>query len=135
MLGTHARRPTVGFLGWFGPRGLASIVFAALIVEQADLPHTDTLLVTIFATIGLSVFAHGLSARPLTDRYAAWYEAHPRVPMERVEVHADPWRGVRRARRRPTASRAATGHRIGRVEPPTTTAFRATGSTGAEETS
>ena len=80
MLGTEARWPTVGFLGWFGPRGLASIVFAALIVEQADLPHTDTLLVTIFATIGLSVFAHGISARPLTDRYATWYEAHPRVP-------------------------------------------------------
>ena len=92
MVGTRARRPTVGFLGWFGPRGLASIVFAALIVEQADLPHTHTLLVTIFATIGISVFAHGLSARPLTDRYAAWYEAHPRVPMERVEVRADPWR-------------------------------------------
>jgi NhaP-type Na+/H+ or K+/H+ antiporter len=94
MLGTKARWPTVGFLGWFGPRGLASIVFAALIVEQADLPHTGTLLVTIFATIGLSVFAHGLTARPLTERYATWYEAHPRVPMERVEVRADPWRGA-----------------------------------------
>ena len=41
MLGTGARRQTVAFLGWFGPRGLASIVFAVLVVEEADLPHTN----------------------------------------------------------------------------------------------
>ncbi len=92
LIGTHARPPTVAYLGWFGPRGLASIVFAALIVEEADLPHTSTILVTIFVTIGLSVFAHGISARPLTDRYATWFEAHPRVQMERVEVHEHRWR-------------------------------------------
>ena len=34
MLGTGARRPTVGFLGWFGPRGLASIVFAVILIED-----------------------------------------------------------------------------------------------------
>ena len=34
--GTHAQRPTVGFLGWFGPRGLASIVFAVIVVEGSD---------------------------------------------------------------------------------------------------
>ena len=37
MLGSGARRPTVAFLGWFGPRGLASIVFAVILVEDADL--------------------------------------------------------------------------------------------------
>src|SRR5262245_33176005 len=37
LIGTHPKLPTVGYLGWFGPRGLASIVFAALIVEEADL--------------------------------------------------------------------------------------------------
>ena len=110
MLGTKARWPTVGFLGWFGPRGLASIVFAALIVEQADLPHTGTLLATIVATIGLSVFAHGLTARPLTDRYATCYEAHPRVSMERVEVRADPWRGTAPP---PPLRRPGTGRRRG----------------------
>ena len=87
LIGTHARPPTVAFLGWFGPRGLASIVFAALIVEEAELPHTNTLLATIFVTIGISVLAHGISAQPLTDRYSSWFEAHPRVAMERVEVH------------------------------------------------
>ena len=39
MIGTGARRPTLAFLGWFGPRGLASIVFAVLVLEEGGLPH------------------------------------------------------------------------------------------------
>ena len=92
LIGTRARPPTVLYLGWFGPRGLASIVFAALIVDEAELPHTSMLLLTIFVTIGLSVLAHGVSARPLTDRYAKWFETHSRMEMERVEVHEHRWR-------------------------------------------
>ena len=85
MLGTGARRPTVGFLGWFGPRGLASIVFAILVIEEGGLPHDDTLLVTVFITIGLSVLAHGLSAAPLAERYARWFDTHPRGPRPELE--------------------------------------------------
>jgi NhaP-type Na+/H+ or K+/H+ antiporter len=94
MIGTRARRPTVLFLGWFGPRGLASIVFAVILIEEADLPHTATLLVTIFATVALSVYAHGLTAAPLTARYAAWYaQAHAvPPPMESVPVTEQRWR-------------------------------------------
>ena len=54
MLGSHARLPTLGFLGWFGPRGLASIVFAVILIEESaasprapdrprDLPHRRAL--------------------------------------------------------------------------------------------
>jgi sodium/hydrogen antiporter len=71
-LGTGARLPTVAFLGWFGPRGLASIVFAAIVVQESRLPQTGTILVATYATVGLSVFAHGLSAAPLADRYSRW---------------------------------------------------------------
>ena len=73
MLGMGARRPTVAFLGWFGPRGLASIVFAAIVVEEADLPHTTTIVLTTYATVGLSVILHGVTAAPLATRYAAWF--------------------------------------------------------------
>ena len=59
MIGTGARRPTVAFLGWFGPRGLASIVFAVLVLEEGGLPHDDLILVTIYVAIGVSVLAHG----------------------------------------------------------------------------
>ena len=74
MLGTGARRPTVGFLGWFGPRGAASIVFALLLLEDDALPHQDVILATAFVTVGLSILAHGASAAPLATRYATWLD-------------------------------------------------------------
>jgi NhaP-type Na+/H+ or K+/H+ antiporter len=85
MLGTGARRPTVTFLGWFGPRGLASIVFAVIVVQEADLPHTDTILLTTYVTVALSVLAHGLTAAPLARRYASWFSSHPRDAMPAME--------------------------------------------------
>jgi len=66
-------RPTVGFVGWFGPRGLASIVFAIIVVEGADLPHVGLLITVVVITVALSVLAHGLSAGPLCEAYAGWY--------------------------------------------------------------
>jgi sodium/hydrogen antiporter len=71
LLGTHAKAPTVAFVGWFGPRGLASIVFA-VIVEDAHLPQAGTIVAASYLTVGLSVLAHGLSAAPLVSRYAGW---------------------------------------------------------------
>jgi NhaP-type Na+/H+ or K+/H+ antiporter len=76
MLGTSARRPTVAFLGWFGPRGAASIVFALLFLEEESaLPNQDLILTTVFVTVGLSVLAHGMTAAPLSTRYANWLDA------------------------------------------------------------
>jgi len=94
MLRTGARPPTVAFLGWFGPRGLASIVFAVIVVEEADLPHTSTILVVTYVTVGLSVLLHGLSAAPLAARYANWYRASPK-PMESVSAAPQRWRSAR----------------------------------------
>ena len=96
MLGTHARAPTLGFLGWFGPRGLASIVFAVIVIEESNLPHEHLIVLAIYLTVGLSVFAHGLTAAPLAARYAGWYEHHPREkrpPMERASAEATRVRG------------------------------------------
>src|SRR4051794_910728 len=88
MLGTGARRPTVAFLGWFGPRGLASIVFAVILVEEGGLPHDDVITTAIVITIGLSVLAHGITAAPLANRYAAWFESHPRDAQPQLESGA-----------------------------------------------
>ena len=74
MLGTHARAPTLAFLGWFGPRGLASIVFAVIVVEESKLAHEHLIVLAIYLTVGLSVLAHGLTAAPFADRYARWYK-------------------------------------------------------------
>ena len=85
MLGTGARRPTVGFLGWFGPRGLASIVFAVILIEEGGLPHERLLVTTVVATIGLSILVHGLTAAPLANRYAAWFASHPKDNLPTLE--------------------------------------------------
>ena len=51
------------FVGWFGPRGLASIVFAVIVVN-AKLPHSGPIAMTAVCTIILSILAHGVSANP-----------------------------------------------------------------------
>jgi sodium/hydrogen antiporter len=76
MVGTGMRRVTVGFLGWFGPRGLASIVFVLILVEQTQLPERPLMLAVVTWTVALSVYAHGLTAYPGANRYADWYAAH-----------------------------------------------------------
>jgi NhaP-type Na+/H+ or K+/H+ antiporter len=52
------------FLGWFGPRGLASIVFA-IIVINAEVPNAEFLMLVVICTVFLSLIAHGISANPL----------------------------------------------------------------------
>ena len=73
LIGSGEDRATVAFVGWFGPRGLASVVFALLAVE--DLGGTDprvlTAVYTIAITIVFSIVAHGITARPLASRYVA----------------------------------------------------------------
>lgn len=74
MIGTGSRLPTVSFVGWFGPRGLATIVFALIIVEQSQLPHQNLIVLVAYLTVGMSIFLHGASASPLARRYAGWYK-------------------------------------------------------------
>ena len=72
LAGTHLRLATVAFMGWFGPRGLASVVFTLIALEELDHSGGGVLLLqTATWTILLSVLLHGVSASPL----AAWYGA------------------------------------------------------------
>ena len=103
MLGSHARPPTVGFLGWFGPRGLASIVFAVIVVDESRLPHEHVIVLAIYITVGLSVLAHGLTAAPLAARYARWYERHPPAHHDMESADAE----VTRPRRAVAAAAAS----------------------------
>ena len=70
LIGKGLKWDTLLFVGWFGPRGLASIVFAVM-VAGADLPGVDVILAAVAWTIVLSVVGHGLSANPLASIYGA----------------------------------------------------------------
>ncbi len=73
LIGAHLPRRDVVFLGWFGPRGLASVVFALLAVEQlaeAEEPLVGHAIATIGLTVLLSVVLHGVTAGPAGRRYA-----------------------------------------------------------------
>ena len=96
MLGSPARIPTPAFMALFGPCGLASIVFAVILIDESALPHEHLILLAIYLTVGLSVFAHGLTAAPLADRYAAWFQRHPgdkAPPMESAPTEVTRARG------------------------------------------
>src|SRR5215211_3961835 len=96
MVGAGLRRVTVGFLGWFGPRGLASIVFVLVLLEETDLPERSLMLTVVTWTVALSVYAHGLTAGPGATRYATWYHAqheHHRVMPESASVAEQRTRG------------------------------------------
>jgi NhaP-type Na+/H+ or K+/H+ antiporter len=72
LVGSGLDRATVAFVGWFGPRGLASIIFALIALE--DLHGAAHRAVAVIATtVLLSVLAHGFSAKPLAARYGASY--------------------------------------------------------------
>ncbi len=63
---------TSAYLGWFGPRGLASILFALLIIEESDVPHKEQILAATVITVTLSILLHGLSAASAARRYGAY---------------------------------------------------------------
>ena len=75
LIGTGVRLPTQLFLGWFGPRGLASILFVLLILEEASMINKDALLSITVVTVALSVLLHGLTAAPLARRYGGMVES------------------------------------------------------------
>ncbi|MDX3312462.1 cation:proton antiporter [Streptomyces sp. ME08-AFT2] len=73
LAGSRLRPPTVAYIGWFGPRGLASVVLGLLVVEE-HVPGVELLGRVVAITIGLSVLLHGISAVALAERYGRWHE-------------------------------------------------------------
>jgi NhaP-type Na+/H+ or K+/H+ antiporter len=71
LIGTRLSPATVVFMGWFGPRGLASIVLGLVYLEEGMyLPGESTTRLAVIVTVALSIFAHGLSATPGINLYA-----------------------------------------------------------------
>ena len=92
-VGAGFDRATVLFVGWFGPRGLASLVFALLALEELG-AGADDAVAAIAVTVLLSVVAHGATAAPLAARYgrAVAGEDTPDGPGTDVPVRGLPRR-------------------------------------------
>lgn len=84
-IGAGLDRITILFVGWFGPRGLASLVFALLALEALG-THADDAVTVLATTILISVVAHGLTAAPLARRYGRVAAASGPEPGGPVEV-------------------------------------------------
>jgi NhaP-type Na+/H+ or K+/H+ antiporter len=87
LYGKHLRGISVLFAGWFGPRGLGSIVLGLIVVEEAPLlPGRDEVEAVVALTVLLSVLLHGLTAAPLSAVYARWVEGMAADAPEKQEA-------------------------------------------------
>jgi sodium/hydrogen antiporter len=93
LLGTHLRGVSVLFMGWFGPRGLASIVLGLVVVAEAPLiAGRDEMGVAVALTVLLSVLLHGVSAAPLSAVYVRRVEGMAASAPEKREMGELPTR-------------------------------------------
>jgi NhaP-type Na+/H+ or K+/H+ antiporter len=89
LIGTRLSWATVWFMGWFGPRGLASIVLGLVYLEHgAHNPGESTIRLAVMVTVLLSIFAHGLSAAPGIKLYATRIAALDASAPERQNTEA-----------------------------------------------
>jgi NhaP-type Na+/H+ or K+/H+ antiporter len=89
LIGTRLSLPTVLFMGWFGPRGLASIVLGLVYLEQElQLPGEQTIRLAVMVAVVLSIFVHGLSALPGINIYARSVASLAPSAPERQELRA-----------------------------------------------
>jgi sodium/hydrogen antiporter len=77
LIGTRTSTADKLFIGWFGPRGLATIVFAVLVLDE-KLPGNGTIILAAGWTVLLSVIAHGVSANPLVRKMAPRSSIEPK---------------------------------------------------------
>ncbi len=91
MVGAHNRLPTIAFLGWFGPRGIASVLYSFLVIEQIEpLGELAPAIDVITLTVALSVLLHGMTAVPLATAYGRWFNSmapYHETMAESTKVH------------------------------------------------
>jgi sodium/hydrogen antiporter len=93
LMGTHLRGVSVLFMGWFGPRGLASIVLGLVVVAEAPLiAGRDEMGLVVALTVLLSVLLHGVTAAPLSAGYVRRVEGMAASAPEKREMGELPTR-------------------------------------------
>ena len=79
LTGTRESTTSKLFLGWFGPRGLASVVFAIIVISQG-VENSRLLAIIVACTVTISIFAHGFTANPMARRFGARMELEQESP-------------------------------------------------------
>ncbi len=72
MIGTGFKLPEIGFMGWFGPRGLASLLFALLILEDLNVQQGEFIQTAVATTVLASIILHGITAAPISRVFGKW---------------------------------------------------------------
>ena len=92
LTGSGLDKATVAFIGWFGPRGLASVVFGLIAVDSLDPTDANLVLGAVTVTVTLSVIVHGITGSPLAARYGRIAHQLHRGSPERqtgdIAIHA-----------------------------------------------
>ena len=97
LIGSGAAPATMAFAGWFGPRGLATIVFMLTIIEESNLAGSTRIVQVATATVLLRVVAHGVTAPWLTNRYVQWFStSRERLVLESQDT-PDPDAPIKRS--------------------------------------
>ena len=87
LIGTHLSRFTVIFMGWFGPRGLASIVLGLVFLEHVThTPGSITIRLVVMMTVMLSILAHGFTTLPGINFYAKKLKSLPDESSEKMMI-------------------------------------------------
>jgi NhaP-type Na+/H+ or K+/H+ antiporter len=86
MIGTKLKPASTMFMGWFGPRGIASILYVLTVMSTERLNGKDIIFNVVILTVFLSILLHGISAAPLSKKYGEYIAALDRQGLANVEM-------------------------------------------------
>jgi NhaP-type Na+/H+ or K+/H+ antiporter len=101
LIGARLRLPTVLYMGWFGPRGIATILYVLIVIDVEAIAAGQIIYDVAVTTVFISVMLHGLSAAPLSTWYGEWVvkqDAQGAASAEMASVPEAPTRTVTAAR-------------------------------------
>jgi NhaP-type Na+/H+ or K+/H+ antiporter len=104
LIGTKLRLESVLYLGWFGPRGIASILYVYTILQVEGIDRQEMIFSLVMITIFFSVLMHGISAVPLTNRYAKRIAQLEKNGLAQAETQYVPGMPTRKATIKPASS-------------------------------
>ena len=98
LSGLKLQLDSILIIGWFGPRGIASIIYGLLMTEKESLAGSELIFTTMVVTVFVSIFAHGITAYPsslwyanrIADKKDIHYQMPEMIPVPELPVRL-PW--------------------------------------------